>query len=79
MDKLTGIEVVTHNLSIRYPGLLEDGVTVTGYYFIDCDKNEVLPVIDLSAVQIYIKNANITNLAMAISFSNNIIGYRLNV
>lgn len=79
MDNISDIDAITHNLSINYPGLIDDGVTVTGYYFIDCNKNEVLPVTEFKAVKDYLKNAKITNFAMAITFSNNIIGYRLNV
>jgi len=79
MAELTDIDAITHNLSINHPNLLEGGVTVTGYYFIDCNKNKVLPVTEFSAVKEYLKNAEITNFAMAITFSNNIIGYRLNV
>jgi hypothetical protein len=79
MDELTDIDAITHNLSINHPNLLEGGVTVTDYYFIDCTKNEILPVSKFEAVKAYIIAAKITNFAMVISFSNNIIGYRLNV
>ena len=79
MDELTDIEAITHNLTINHPNLLEDKVTVTDYYFIDCDKNEVLPVRNFAAIKDYLKNTKILNFAMVISFSNNIIGYRLNV
>lgn len=79
MDEKTDIEAITHNLSINHPELLENGVTVTDYYFIDCTKNEVLPVSEFESVKAYIIAAKITNFAMVILFSNNIIGYRLNV
>ena len=79
MDELTDIDAITHNLSINHPNLLEGGVTVTDYYFIDCNKNEVLPVTEFKAVKAHLKDAKITDFAMAITFSNNIIGYRLNV
>jgi len=79
MDELTDIEAITHNVSIAYPHLLRGGVTVKDYYFIDCTKNEVFPVTEFKAVKDYIKSAKIKDFAMVISFSNNIIGYRLNV
>jgi hypothetical protein len=79
MDEKTDIEAITHNVSIAYPHLLRDGVTVKDYYFIDCTKNEVFPVTEFKAVKDYIKSAKIKDFAMVISFSNNIIGYRLNV
>lgn len=79
MDELTDIEAITHNVLMMHPHLLRDGATVKDYYFIDCQKNEVLPVTEFKAVKDYIKNAKIKDFAMVISFSNNIIGYRLNV
>ena len=79
MDELTSIEAITHNVAIAHPYLLQNGVTVKDYYFIDCEINEVLPVTDFKAVKDYIKSAKIKDFAMVISFSNNIIGYRLNV
>lgn len=79
MDELTDIEVITHNVSISYPHLLQNGATVKDYYFIDCQKNEILPVKKFKNVKDYIKSANIKEFAMVISFSNDIIGYRLNV
>lgn len=79
MDELTDIEAITHNVSISHPHLLRDGATVKDYYFIDCQKNEVLPVTEFKAVKDYVKSAKIKDFAMVISFSNDIIGYRLNV
>ncbi len=79
MNELTDIEAITHNVLMMHPHLLRDGATVKDYYFIDCQKNEVLPVTEFKAVKDYIKSAKIKDFAMVISFSNNIIGYRLNV
>jgi len=79
MDELTDIEAITHNVTIAYPHFLQDGTTIKDYYFIDCTKNEVFPVTKFKDVKDYIKSAKIKDFAMVISFSNNIIGYRLNV
>lgn len=79
MDELTDIEAITHNVLMMHPHLLRDGATVKDYYFIDCQKNEVLPVTEFKAVKDYVKSAKIKDFAMVISFSNDIIGYRLNV
>ena len=76
---MTNIEAITNNLTAKYPGLLEDDVTVVDYYFIDCAKNQEIPVKDFKDIKNYLLLHKIKDFAMVILFSNNTIGYRLHV
>lgn len=73
------IEALTHNVKIKYPHLLEDGVTIVDYFFINCDNREELPVKKFGEVKQFLDFNKIKNFALVILFSNNIIGYRLEV
>ena len=73
------LEMITNNVRIKYPHLLEDNVAITSYYFWDCKNNESIPTNDLKAVKKIISDKNITDFALVISFNNNIIGYRLDI
>jgi hypothetical protein len=71
--------MITNNVWIKYPHLLDNNVTIANYYFWDCNKNEAIPSKDLKAVKQIIASKNITDFALVILFSNNIIGYRLDI
>lgn len=73
------LEMITNNVQIKYPHLLDDGVTITKYYFWDCKENCAIPSKDLKVVKQIIASKNITDFALVIYFSNNIIGYRLDI
>ena len=73
------LEMITNNVRIKYPHLLEDGVSVADYYFWDCKVNAVIPSKDLNIVKQIITSKKITDFALVIFFSNNIIGYRLDI
>ena len=73
------LDMITHNVGIKYPHLLEGGVTITDYYFWDCKNNGAIPSKDLKVVKQIIASKNITDFALVIFFSNNIIGYRLDI
>lgn len=73
------IDALTHNVRIKYPHLLEDNATIVDYYFINCDTREELPVKKFSEVKQFLDFNKIKNFALVILFSNNIIGYRLEV
>ena len=70
---------ITNNVQIKYPHLLEDGVTITDYSFWDCKDNTVIPSKDLNVVKQIINTKKITDFTLVIFFSNNIIGYRLDI
>lgn len=73
------LEMITNNVHTKYPHLLGEGVTVTDYFFINCNTFKEFPTKDLTAVKNYITTERITNFALVILFSNNIIGYRLDI
>jgi hypothetical protein len=77
MDKT--IEAIESIIRTNYPHLLEGGVTVTDYYFIDCAKNTEIPVKNLDILQSYLLAKNIKDFTLVIYFSNNTIGYRLKI
>lgn len=73
------LEMITNNVRIKYPHLLENGVSIVKYYFWDCQKNCAIPSKDLNVVKQIISVKKITDFALVIYFSNNIIGYRLDI
>lgn len=73
------LEMITNNVQIKYPHLLENGVTITDYLFWDCKQNCEIPLKDLKQVKAYLLGKSITDFALVIFFSNNIIGYRLDI
>ena len=77
MDKT--IFAITEFVRKAYPHLLDNGTTVIDYCFWDCAANKELPVKDLDAVNNYKNTHNIKDLVLVIYFSDNTIGYRLNL
>lgn len=73
------LNAITDSIKINHPNLLEDGVTVVDFYFLDCNKKEEVPTKNLDAVKTYLTSKKITDFTIVILFSNNIIGYRLTV
>ena len=73
------LEMITNNVQTKYPHLLEGGVTIRDYYFWDCKENSAIPSKDLNIVKQIVATKRITDLALVIFFSNNIIGYRLDI
>lgn len=73
------LETITNNVAIKYPHLLEDGIKITDYYFWDCKANGAIPSKDLKVVHNIVQSKKITDVALVIYFSNNIIGYRLDI
>jgi len=54
-------------------------VIIKDFCFWDCTKNVEIPVKDLDEIKVYLVANKITDFALVIYFSNNIIGYRLSV
>ena len=73
------LDAISNSIKTRYPVLMEDGVTVKDYYFIDCAANKEIPIKGLVEVTNYMKYNKITDFALVILFSDNIIGYRLKI
>jgi hypothetical protein len=73
------LEMITNNVRLKYPHMLEEGIKITDYYFWDCKNNSAIPSRDLKVVKQIITAKNITDFALVIFFSNNIIGYRLDI
>lgn len=73
------LEMITNNVRVKYPHLLEENITITDYLFWDCKENIEIPSKDLATVKLIIASKKITDFALVIFFSNNIIGYRLEI
>lgn len=77
MDKT--VEAIESIIRTNYPHLLEGGVTVVDYCFVDCAKNCIIPVKKLDVLQSYLLAKSIKDFTLVIYFSNNTIGYRLKI
>lgn len=73
------LEKITASVRSNCPQLLEDEVIIKDFCFWDCTKNVEIPVKDLDEIKVYLVANKITDFALVIYFSNNIIGYRLSV
>jgi hypothetical protein len=76
---MTTLEAITNSVHANYPHLLADNITIRDYYFWDCIKNQELPVRELSDVKPYLINHGIVDFTLVIFFSDNTIGFRLNL
>lgn len=73
------LDLITGAVRSNYPVFLEDGVTIQDYYFVNCATGDKLPCKEIETVKLFVANHNIVDFALVILFSNNIIGYRLNI
>ena len=76
---MTTLEAITNSVNANYPHLLANNVFIRDYCFWDCIRNCELPVKELADVKPYIVSHGIVDFSLVIFFSDNTIGYRLNV
>ena len=76
---MTTLEAITNSVHANYPHLLADSVYIRDYCFWDCIRNQELPVKELADVKPYIIKHGIVDFTLVIFFSDNTIGYRLNI
>jgi hypothetical protein len=77
MDKT--IEAITEIIRVNHPHLLDGDTKIIDYCFWNATTNKELPVKKLEDVNTYkLVNGNF-DLVLVIFFSDNTIGYRLNI
>ena len=76
---MTTLEAITNSVYANYPHLLAANIYIRNYSFWDCIRNRELPVRELVDVKPYIIKHGIIDFALVIYFSDNTIGYRLDL